>query len=500
MIAVDDRVEPALLGPLAEVADELVLYPYLDPVDRPVGWVHSLCTRDWILWLDDDEVPGTELLRGLPELLQRPEETHYWLPRRWLYGSPESYLAGAPWQPDYQLRLVQNDPRLLWFPGVTHRPIEAIGPHRYLEWPIYHADLLLNPLESRRQKARRYETVAPGQRLAGAPMNLALHVPELREQLDVRPLPPEDAELVGAALAVEPWPEPSKPPRHRRATREEVDAHWHGREPTEELYRAELELVDTLETLALREVREIAVRVRNRGDQVWPWDELGAAEVRASYRWWSDAGDLVVGDGLRTAFPRPVRPGAEVIVPVCVEAPPRAGAWVLELDLVHEHVRWFGCGLRLPIDVTPLRRVALLGGDEERLRDVAVAVADLLPGVEPVLLADDPAGAAERIGYPTAPNARGEILDGGAGRARIAVRGARLVATSAVRRPSSGAAQALADVDAVVDLGRDGSTRDRLAHRALVLAARARGLPVVHETDGERSARALARLLDEREA
>ena len=29
----------------------------LDPVDRPVGWVHSLCTRDWILWVDDDEIP-----------------------------------------------------------------------------------------------------------------------------------------------------------------------------------------------------------------------------------------------------------------------------------------------------------------------------------------------------------------------------------------------------------------------------------------------------------
>ncbi len=500
VVAVDDRVDPALLAPLAELADELVLYPYLDPVDRPVGWVHSLCTKEWILWLDDDELPGSALLRALPDLLSDAEETHYWLPRRWLYGSPESYLAGAPWEPDYQLRLVQNDPRLLWFPGITHRPIEAIGPHRYLEWPIYHADLLLNPLESRRQKARRYEAVAPGQRLAGVPMNLALHVPELRNELDVRPLPPEDAELVAAALATDPWPEPAEPPPYRRATREEVDAHWHGRDADDALYGAELEPVDAPQSLALREVRAVPVRVRNRGTHVWPPDELGVPEVRASYRWRTPTGELVVGDGLRTPFPRAVRPGEEVLVPVSVAAPPYAGPWLLELDLVHEHVRWFGCGVRLPIEVKPLRRVAIVGGDERRLRAVAVAVADLLPGVEPLLLADDPAGAAERVGYPAAPNARDQILGGEAGRARIATRGAQLIATAAARRSSTDAVRALAGVDALVDLGRNGAARERLAHRSLILAARARGIPVVREADGERSARALARLLGEREA
>ncbi len=312
VVAVDDRVDPALLAPLAELADEVVLYPYLDPVDRPVGWAHSLCTRDWILWLDDDELPSSALLRGLPELLREPLETHYWLPRRWLHGSPRSYLAGAPWQPDYQLRLVQNDPRLLWFPGVTHRPIEAFGPHRYLEWPIYHADLLLNPLESRRQKARRYETVAPGRRLAGVPMNLALHVPELRDRLDVRPLPPEDTELVERALATDPWPEAGRTQPHRHATREEVDAHWHGRETDDELYRAELTVADELTSLALREVRAVPVRVRNRSAHVWPPDGLGVPEVRVSYRWRTTAGDLVVGDGLRTPFPGAVPPGEEV--------------------------------------------------------------------------------------------------------------------------------------------------------------------------------------------
>ena len=322
VIAVDDRVDTALLSPLAELADRVVLYPYLDPVDRPVGWMHSLCTKDWILWLDDDELPSLELIRQLPALLTAPEETHYWLPRRWLFGSAQTYLAGAPWEPDYQLRLVENDPRLLWFPGVTHRPIEAVGPHRYLEWPIYHADLLLNPLEARRQKARRYETVAPGRRLAGLPMNLALHVPELRTERELRPVPHEDAELLRAALETDPWPEPVSPPRCEHATREEVDAHWHGREPGDELYDAELELADEMTALTLREEREVRVRVRNRGASVWPWDGLGVPEVRVSYRWWAPDGCVIVAGGLRTPFPRPVRPGEEALVLVKVLAPP----------------------------------------------------------------------------------------------------------------------------------------------------------------------------------
>ncbi len=68
VVAVDDRVDPELLAPLVALADEVVLYPYEDPVDRPVGWVHALCSRDWILWLDDDEIPSQRLLGELERL------------------------------------------------------------------------------------------------------------------------------------------------------------------------------------------------------------------------------------------------------------------------------------------------------------------------------------------------------------------------------------------------------------------------------------------------
>jgi hypothetical protein len=508
VIAVDDRIDPGLLDPLATLADEVVLYPYLDPVDRPVGWLHSLCTQDWILWLDDDELAGADLLRELPELLRRPEETHYWLPRRWLYGSRHTYLAGAPWEPDYQLRLVQNDPRLLWFPGVTHRPIEAVGPHRYLEWPIYHADLLLSPLEKRREKARRYEAEAPGQRLAGLPMNLALHVPELRADIDLRPLPSADSKLVEAVLVCEPWPEPAPAPGCRHATREEVDAQWHGPDPGPDFDRAELRLVDELRTMALHEVRGVRVRVGNRGSHVWPWDTLGVPEVRVSYRWWTEAGELVVLDGLRTPFPRAVRPGEDVLVLASVAAPPHPGAWVLELDLVHEHFRWFDCGLRLPVKVTPLHRVGVTGADEERLRAAAGSVVDLLPGVEPLILVSDGNGAASRVGYHVKPDAFQFIVGSApsAPRMRIALRAAGLVVAAGARRgglmPRLGTEplDGLSTLDGLLDLGCAGSVRERLAHRAFLSAATVLGIPVVHVgNDEERAVHSLGSALARKE-
>ena len=167
VVALDSSVGAELAHPLLEVADVLVHYPYADPVDRPVGWIHSLCTRrlDPLDRRRRDPVAiapriGARRDRGSirDPLLRAPPDA---------LGRAETALVGPPWTPDFQLRLVANDSRLVWFPGITHWPIQAIGPHRYLETPLYHTDLLLNPTDRRRAKVRRYERGDP--RAGGSP-------------------------------------------------------------------------------------------------------------------------------------------------------------------------------------------------------------------------------------------------------------------------------------------------------------------------------------------
>src|SRR6478672_6490145 len=156
VIAVDDRAGPEAEAALASVASRLLRYPYERPVDR-------------VLTIDDDELPSQALLDAPQELTRARDVTHYWLPRRWLYPTADRYLTARPWRPDYQPRLVLNDPRVISFPDETHVPVAAIGPSRYLETPLYHLDTLLNSRQAREAKAERYERLHPGKRIAGRP-------------------------------------------------------------------------------------------------------------------------------------------------------------------------------------------------------------------------------------------------------------------------------------------------------------------------------------------
>ena len=70
LVALDDRAGPEVEGPLAAVADRVIRYPYADPVDRPLAWLHAECRGDWVLTIDDDEVPMQALLDALPALAQ----------------------------------------------------------------------------------------------------------------------------------------------------------------------------------------------------------------------------------------------------------------------------------------------------------------------------------------------------------------------------------------------------------------------------------------------
>ena len=135
-----------------------------DPVDRPVGWIHSLCTRDWILWVDDDEIPSAAPRQVDPRYSDRGPDggvTHCFVPRRTLWqdaahtSSSEAPLgarlpASARWQNDSPDRLVPRASRT----GPSRRSGRTATSRRRSTTPTS----LLSPVEHRRAKVHRYET------------------------------------------------------------------------------------------------------------------------------------------------------------------------------------------------------------------------------------------------------------------------------------------------------------------------------------------------------
>jgi hypothetical protein len=470
VVALDDRAEPEVAAALASVTDRLVGYSYAEPVDRPLPWLFRQCSGRWILLWDDDEVPSRTLLDALPGFLAAGDVTGVWLPRRWLHPDEAAYLDLPPWRPDYQLRLLANDLRLLRFPAETHWQLAVLGPVRYADAPIYHLDLVLNPLEARAGKAERYEALLPGKRVAGRPLNEAFYLPERTPDAATAPVPAEDLELIRRVLDAPPVA--GSAPIVPVAARAEIDRFWEGILPAD--YGARLELREEPAQLVADEVRTLDVLVENRGDAVWPWGERHP-KIRLTYRWRRD-GD-VVAEGLRTPLPANVDPGASALVPLVVQAPAQPGRYRLAVDLVHEHVRWFEAGFEVEMDVVPRRRLAVYGPLE------LAQLADLEPGLEPLLLSDDPEALRGRYAGEVAPGAGTFLLPGLpegrlAGSAVLFARIARLLLSA--RRRRRGFARefldALAKCEAVYVVAGGDRRRERLVGRATVLAARALGL------------------------
>ena len=497
VVALDDRADDGTAATLAAVADRLIRYPYAEPVDRPIAWLHAECRGRWVLTIDDDELPSAALLEALPRLVEAENVTHYWLPRRWLFPHAGRFLDEPPWWPDYQPRLVLNDPRLLHFPDETHRPVVVTGPSRYLDLPLLHADCLLNTRGQRAAKASRYERLRPGLRLGGRPLNHAYYVPEDVPAARTAPVPAEDRALIAAVLDPDRLTGDGALVRVEAVTRAEIDRHWAGLALPETAYVASLRRPGSDPfTIRAGEATTIGLEVANLGDARWPWGDGGRPEIRLSYRWRDPSGALVVADGLRTPLPADLDPGRSAIVPVHVAAPARPGTYRLELDLVHEHVRWFGCALELPVEVVPARRIGLLldanGSAELWLAEEIVRLAEAEPALVPVVFSAEelPAAfAAER--FPSAhaylleglPGERAQAAGVVAARAALLLRNARqLSGGGRPRGLARGGAlflEGLERIEALVaaPLGPAAPRRELIVRRASLLAARALGVP-----------------------
>jgi len=84
---------------------------------------------------------------------------------------------------------------------------------------------------------------------------------------------------------------------------------------------------------------DVPVTLSNRG---WlTWQSTRAPVFALSYHWLSvDTEDVVIYDGLRTAFTTPVEPGEDVTVQARVRAPGYPGTYLLLWDIVQESRTW----------------------------------------------------------------------------------------------------------------------------------------------------------------
>jgi hypothetical protein len=93
-------------------------------------------------------------------------------------------------------------------------------------------------------------------------------------------------------------------------------------------------------TLSAREWVTVPVTVRNDGPMIWRAE--GPLAVHLSYHWLSaDMSQIVFFEGARTPLPNDVGPGESATVQASLVAPPQAGTYNLQWDMVQENVIWF---------------------------------------------------------------------------------------------------------------------------------------------------------------
>ena len=325
---------------LAATADRLYRVEFEPPFERHLPWLHSVCRGDWVFRIDGDEVPSSALIKSLPGLISDPAVLQYRVPRCWVFPDSAHWLASAPWTPDYQIRVVKNDPATLRFRGTLHSSAEPALPARYLAEPIYHLALLLTTRSERAKRVRRYEALGGSQSHVD---NRRFYLPESFDDLSLATTPIEDLAFLQDIVA-----EPAAPAaRHtpvpaRSVSSAEVIRLWAGRDLDDAAYKVEITCLEEDPRFVAARGREVPVLLRNRGHESFPWGDW-SPPVRAAYHWLTGDRDPFIFEGHRTLLPGPLGPGQETIVPLYVVAPSEPGRYTLEIDLVHEGVRWFQC-------------------------------------------------------------------------------------------------------------------------------------------------------------
>jgi hypothetical protein len=141
------------------------------------------------------------------------------------------------------------------------------------------------------------------------------------------------------------------------AARSQFESAWRKGAFQTSVYREEIIALDAPSVMHPGEKADIRFKVRNLGDGTWP--AMGTKDFRYQVNMgnrWVVAGGAMVEDN-RAVLKADLPPGGEAQMTLTVNAPRTPGEYILQIDMVHEGVTWFGergaQPLRLSVRVAP---------------------------------------------------------------------------------------------------------------------------------------------------
>lgn len=144
--------------------------------------------------------------------------------------------------------------------------------------------------------------------------------------------------------------------RGRAPNRDEIIRLWASQEPTvaplsEDAYQAALQIMDAGTSDAPKASQlTLMLKVENRGSARWPVEQRHP-RIRLGYRWYRSGEARPTLEG-RSLIERELQPGNATYQAVTIPTPSEPASYQLRVELVHEHVRWFGRSVEVSITVT----------------------------------------------------------------------------------------------------------------------------------------------------
>jgi hypothetical protein len=376
VLMVDRSGDTGALEACADLADQRLTFELRDSPARLIGWIQHQCAGDWILRIDDDEVPSDALLAGLPALVDDPYALVFHLRRHWVYPTPDRYIVSRPWSVDYQAgRLVRNLPGAWTFDGAVHTVGAIEGEQRFVDAAIYHCDLLVTSTAARRSKRVRYESEWPGVALGGIGTN-DMYLAEEAAGLATAPVPPADVAAIRAVIDGS----PTRPRSYEggpvpHATFDEIDLFNVRRLPRPDGFAASVEVEDAPRRVRAAGIHHVFVAATNTGSEPWLWaprepesGPLPAAEgeagrVRVGYGWRDPSGQRRPFRG-RDRLTEAVWPGETSRVPVDIRTPAVPGEWELDVGVERAGQAFGGAKYRVHVGDAAARAPQSAAGAE----------------------------------------------------------------------------------------------------------------------------------------